>query len=153
MPASPAIRLWVAFGAGRLLISVLPAAMNDDRTQILQSIDRFVAAYNAGDVEALLPLYAEDLIKLGHGRAAESKADVAARLRASFEQYNRHLEAGIDEFEIAGDLAYTRGWIRITLTPKSGGAPLRVERRSLEIWRKRAGRWVATRTMDNEGGR
>ena len=127
--------------------------MKDDRAQILQAIDGFVAAYNAGNIDALLPLYADDLIKLSQGRAAESKVEVAARLHALFAQYDRCLEAGIDELEILGDLAYTRGWIKITLTPKAGGTPLRVERRSLEIWRKRGGRWVAVRTMDNESAK
>ncbi|MBI3885162.1 MAG: hypothetical protein HY302_05470 [Opitutae bacterium] len=101
-----------------LTVFAIAAPRQDDRAQLLQAIDGFAAACDAGDIDASLPPYADDLNKPGQGRAAETKTDVAARLRVLFARYNRHLEAGIDEIETFGDLANARGRIKIQLTPK-----------------------------------
>ena len=122
-----------------------------DREQIEEAIQSFIAAYNAGDVERLLQTYAEDLIKDRLGAAAETKAALAERLAASLRENTGFLEVWNSEIEISGDLAYVRGTFRVTLTPRSGGEAMVAHRRFVEIWRKRDGRWLVTRTMDNTG--
>jgi ketosteroid isomerase-like protein len=126
-----------------------PARASSDRDQIAAAIDAFVAAYNAGDVARIVAYYADDLIKDRQGAAAETKRETAARIERFFGQYRAELSVSNDEIVTSGDLAFTRGMLKIRLAPRSGGPAETLERRFLEIWRKREGRWLVVRTMDN----
>ena len=77
-----------------------------DSTQIHSAIDAFIHAYNTGDLESLLSLYAQDLVKLRQGSAPESKADTAARLLAFFAANTGALVVHNDEVMISGDFAF-----------------------------------------------
>lgn len=120
-----------------------------DRQQIEEAIQGFIAAYNRGDAGSLLDCYAEDLIKDRQGAAAETREVTAARIAQGMRENTGHLEVDNTELVVSGDLAYARGTFRLTITPRAGGPPTSFSRRYLEIWRKREGRWVVTRTMDN----
>jgi ketosteroid isomerase-like protein len=122
-----------------------------DRDLIAAAIDRFVEAYNAGDLPRVLGYYSDDLIKLRDGAATETKAEAARRIEQGFRDFQGHLVVSNEEIVTSGDLAYTRGSFRLTLTPRGGGADRVFERRFLEIWRKRHGEWRVLRTMDNTG--
>lgn len=121
----------------------------NDKNEIAAAIDRFIQAYNSGDLEQVIAYYADDLIKDRQGAAPEAKAEAAERIRGVFRNYEGRLSVANDEIVTSGDLAYTRGTLKITLTPRAGGPPQHLERRFLEIWRKRDGRWLVVRTMDN----
>ncbi|HTO76584.1 MAG TPA: nuclear transport factor 2 family protein [Thermoanaerobaculia bacterium] len=123
-----------------------------DEEEIAAAVERFLRAYNAGDVETIAGYYADDLVKDRQGAPPEKKAETVARVRGVFRDFSGSLSVSNDEIVVSGDLAYARGTLRITLTPRAGGTPQRVERRFLEIWRKREGRWLVTRTMDNTAG-
>ena len=91
------------------------------------------------------------MIKDRQGAAAESKSETAKRVAAVFRDYTTDLDVRNDEIVASGDLAYVRGVLRVTLTPRAGGPPQSFERRFLEIWRRSGGRWLVARTMDNTG--
>jgi len=122
--------------------------LNEEKA-IQASISQFVTAYNAGDLEAVLAYYTEDLIKTRQGGPAETKAETAKRVAGVFERFRSRVDVINDEIRVSGEMAYTRGSFRVTLTPKDGGESQVVERRYLEIWRKENGRWRVARTMDN----
>jgi ketosteroid isomerase-like protein len=126
------------------------ATMSDEQ-QIRQAIAEFVAAYNAGDAGRIASYYAEDLVKLRSGAPAEAKDDTVRRVKDVMARFQGHLDVHNDEITVSGDMAFTRGRLSITLTPRGEGAPQTIERRYLEIWRKDAGRWRVIRTMDNAG--
>ena len=123
-----------------------------DEEQIAEAVERFIRAYNGGDVETIVAYYADDLIKDRQGAPPERKAETVERVRGVLRDFRGNLSVTNDEIVVSGDVAYARGSLRITLTPRAGGAPQRIERRFLEIWRKRGGRWLVTRTMDNTAG-
>jgi len=120
-----------------------------DRQQIEAAIARFIAAYNAGDAAGLASCYDPDLIKLRQGAPPESRDETAARIAKVMEGYTGRLEVRNDEFLISGDLAVVRGELRLELTPRAGGDTQALQRRFLEVWRKKNGRWLVFRTMDN----
>ena len=122
-----------------------------DEQQIAQAIAEFVAAYNAGDADRIASYYADDLVKLRAGAPAEAKDDTVRRVKDVLARFQGHLDVKNDEITVAGNMAFTRGRLLITLTPREGGAPQTIERRYLEVWRKEAGRWRVIRTMDNAG--
>src|SRR5215813_12175281 len=113
----------------------------EDREMITAAIDDFITAYNSGDLARVLAYYSDDLIKSRHGAAAESKSETADRLVSVFAGFYSKVDATVEEVEVSGNLAYTRGELRVTLTPKSGGEAQTIERRYLEIWRKENGQW------------
>jgi len=117
-----------------------------------QAIARFLAADNGGDVANLLERQLRRRSREAQARGRGRRhGDLATRLRKTFAQYHGQLVVQNDEPVVAGDLAYARGTLSVTLTPRDAGEPVRVTRRFIEIWRKRAGRWLVVRTMDNDG--
>jgi ketosteroid isomerase-like protein len=118
---------------------------------IRAAIARFIAAYNAGDVGAVLACYCEDLVKLRHQGAPESKPEAAARIREVLAAHRGQLSVTVDEIMVSGDLAFTRGTLDVRLTPRCGGAEVVLERRYVELWRHEEGLWRVARTMDNVG--
>jgi ketosteroid isomerase-like protein len=127
-----------------------PATMSDEQ-QIKQAIAQFVEAYNAGDADRIASYYADDLVKLRAGAPAEAKDDTVRRVKDVMARFQGRLEVHNDEITVAGNMAFTRGHLVITLTPRAEGAPQTIERRFLEVWRKDAGRWRVIRAMDNAG--
>lgn len=123
-----------------------------DREQIEHEISKFIAAYNAANLDGVMACYAEDLIKTRQGAPAESKSQTRARLELTMSQFSGYLSVTNEEIAIHGDIAYVRGSLTVLLTPHSvGERQQRVNRRFLEIWQKRNGRWQVSRTMDNMG--
>jgi ketosteroid isomerase-like protein len=118
---------------------------------IKRAIDEFIIAYNSGDIRAVLSCYADDLVKLRQGAPPETKPEVARRVVEVFDKFHTRVDVSNDEILVAGELAFTRGNFRVTLTPKAGGEAQTIDRRYLELWRKENGRWLVVRTMDNVG--
>ncbi len=120
-----------------------------ERDEIEAAIAGFIAAYNSADLNGVLDSYDDSLIKLRQGATPETKSEVARRLARVFESFRTHVEVLNQEIEVGGDLAFARGRFRVTLTPRAGGERRELQRRYLEIWRRRGGRWRVARTMDN----
>src|SRR5262249_31756897 len=122
--------------------------LNEEK-RIETSISEFISVYNAGNLKGVLAYYTDDLIKIRQGGPAETKAETARRVAGVFEKFHSQVDVMNEEIRVSGEMAYTRGTFRVTLTPKAGGEPQIIERRYLEIWRKEDGRWRVARTMDN----
>ena len=90
-----------------------------DEEEIAAAVERFLRAYNAGDVETIAGYYADDLVKDRQGAPPEKKAETVARVRGVFRDFSGSLSVSNDEIVVSGDLAYARGTLRITLTPRA----------------------------------
>ena len=126
----------------------------ENKAAIESAINDFIAAYNLGDVPRLMQAYSDDYVEMSEGdptvSGVEGKRKTAERIGKVLEQHRGHLEVFTEEIEIAGDLAYDRGTLCVTLTHKTTGNVLSFERRFLEVWRKEAdGAWRVIRVMDN----
>lgn len=112
---------------------------NDERA-IRKLVDTWMAASREGDVTAVLDLMADDAIFMTAGREPFGKEV----FRASFEALDGTKMDGrseIRELEIAGDWAWIRNHIEISMTP-TGSEPVRRAGYTLTIFRKGAdGRW------------
>ena len=146
-----------------LLLAGMPAAIpgperagpEADLRQIESAIESFVIAYNAGDVDRLLSAYDTAFVDmpLGTETISGSAAIVSTRerLEQTFANYTGRLEVDTQEIRVEGNLAFDRGVLTVTLTPRSGGERITVRRRFLEIWKKSsAGHWRVFRAMDND---
>lgn len=120
--------------------------MPGDEEQIRELISKWLAASEAGDVETVLSLMADDVVFLVPGRPPMRKADFAAAARAqSGAQAPRFKGASeIREIRVLGDWAYLWTHLTVVVTPPDGAALTR-SGPTLSILEKRAGRWVIVR--------
>ena len=125
-----------------------PAA---DRQAIAAVSAMFAAAENAGDVDQMLQLFADDMIILSPNAPALSGADrIAAATRAAYESLKVQVEYNSEEIAVFGDWGFDRGTERFTLTPKSGGTPISMNGKYLWLYRRQPdGAWKQSRVMWN----
>jgi len=122
-----------------------------DRQAIAAVSAQFEAAENAGNVEHMLPLFADDLVILSPNAPELSGADrIAAAMRALHEAFAVRVEYTSQEIDAFGDWGFDRGTERFTLTPKGGGAPISVNGKYLWLYRRQPdGSWKQSRVMWN----
>jgi ketosteroid isomerase-like protein len=128
---------------------VNPTEEAGERAQIVAAIRKFVDAYNRADLQGLMSCYAEDLVKLRQGAGPETKTETGLRVERVLRENRAELSVSNEEIEVSGDVAYARGSLELTLTPRTGGPSQVVRRRFIEIWHRRNGVWLVARTMDN----
>jgi len=91
------------------------------KEEITRAIEEFIDAYNRGDINAMLACYGDDLVKLRQGAPPETKPELARRVAEVFKKFDSRVDVSNEEILLAGELAFTRGHFRVTLTPKAGG--------------------------------
>jgi ketosteroid isomerase-like protein len=98
----------------------------------------------AGDVDAIMKLYGSDAVLW------MPDAPVARGEKAIRESYAGLLGANTvkdveffdDHEELSGNVGGHWGRFKMTLVPKSGGAPVTMVGRFTEVWKRKQGRWV-----------
>jgi uncharacterized protein (TIGR02246 family) len=119
--------------------------MTDDERAIRELIETWIAATKAGDGPKVLSLMADDVIFMVPGHEPFGKEAFAV---ASKEQENFEFDGSseIEELRVLGDWAYLRARLKVTMTPRGGGAPIRRSGYTLTILRKNPdGTWVLAR--------
>jgi len=114
----------------------------------------FVAAYKAGDAQAIAQLYSEDAISEPNNQATlEGRPAIVESLTSMFELVAVDVELIPDETTTLGDVGFDRGHYVVTVTPKGeGGSPSTSEGRYLVILARQAdGTWKVIRDIDNAG--
>jgi len=105
--------------------------------------DAWVKAATAGDVDALVALYAPDAVLY----APDSmEARGTAAIRAAYEGLvgaNKITSAAITStYQTSGDLSSGWGTATLTLTPKAGGPPQTMTVRVTAVAKKVNGKWL-----------
>ena len=113
--------------------------------------DEAVAALNRGDVEACLALQAVDAQVLAPLRPAEvGSAAIRASLESLFKDYSVRESRTLEEVEVHGGWAFTRGSYRSVLIPKDGRPAIEESGKYLEILKQDAtGAWKYYRSIWN----
>lgn len=111
-------------------------------------------AYNTGDVERFLAVVDNDLIDYSDGRRSGYRQGARKALRAHlqelFAKYEARLVPIVIEVKVMGDVAVDYGWHELTLTPSSGGDPVRTRTRYFDLWKKNSeGDWKLAMFIDN----
>jgi uncharacterized protein (TIGR02246 family) len=126
----------------------------DDHYVIRLAKTQLRDAYNTGDVDAALSVYADAYSDMSVGLASfygtEGRAVLKHRLKQLFAEYTAQLAVTIISIRVTGDWAFDWGWHNLTLTPKQGGMPVTRRTRYLEIWQKNSeGQWRIAIFVDN----
>ena len=119
-----------------------------DEQAIRDVISNWLRATAAGDVDAILPLMAEDVVFLRPGQPPmRGREAFAAGLRAALPQLGIQGVSDIQEIQVFGNIAYCWNHLTVTMTPRTSNQP--VKRHSgnvLSIFRKEPdGKWVICR--------
>ena len=110
-----------------------------------------VTALNCGDVEDSLALQASDALVLAPLRPAEvGSVAIRAALESLFKQYSVRESRNLEEVEVHGNWAFTRGSYRSVLIPKDGGPATEESGKYLEILKQDPiGTWKYFRSIWN----
>jgi len=118
----------------------------------IEEIDRaWIAAFNAGDVDAVVSLYTDDVVVMPPGEPSLRGRDAVRRWMAAF--FERHTaRQGLvnDEVVVAGEWAWMRGHFDLAVTARDGSGERRHRGKHLVIWRRQEdGGWRAARDIWN----
>lgn len=115
----------------------------DDEQQIRDLLRQWFEVTRAGDVDGVLALMTDDVVFLTPGHAPFGKVEFERASRNQAGQIDG--ESTIDELEIAGDWAWIRTRLAVTMTLPTGEVRQRAGN-TLSILRKQAdGRWLLAR--------
>jgi uncharacterized protein (TIGR02246 family) len=118
--------------------------MTDDERAIRGLVATWMAASQAGDVDTVLGLMADDVVFMVPGREPFGKAEFAASAQA-MKGVRFEGASDIHEIKVLGDWAYLRNYLSVTVTPP-GGSPMRRAGYTLTILRKGPnGKWLLAR--------
>jgi uncharacterized protein (TIGR02246 family) len=127
--------------------------MSTDEQAIRNLIAEWHRATAAGDVDAILPLMAEDVVFLVAGKPPmKGRGEFEKGLRGLLTSHRIHSTGDIQEIEVSGNLAYCWSVLTVRITPLSGGDSTVRSGSVLSILRKQSGKadkadgsWVLVR--------
>ncbi len=133
-----------------LLLSPLAAESSQERQQIEQAADAWIAAYRAADIEALMALYMPDAIVALHGQPILwGREAVRAYFAPGLGRAEVEFRLAIERIEVHGDIAYLLSKYWFTRQPQDGGPDVRDAGRSLLIYKRAAdGSWKIALDID-----
>ena len=144
-----------ALGAAFLLTACAPAPPPDttaeDTAAINQLRSDWTEAYNAGDIDGLVAMYADDYVDYPNNAPSTSgRAGARVKLEAQLTGMTASTVVTSEELQLLGDHAFDRGTFKATLVPDAGGDPVLVDGRYFVILRREAdGSWRIARSVDN----
>jgi uncharacterized protein (TIGR02246 family) len=119
--------------------------MSNDEKAIRGVIETWLSASERGDVETVLGLMSDDVVFLVAGQPPFGKEAFAASFRAMVAKGVRMAaNSDVQELAIAGDWAWCRTELRVTVTPPAG-APMQRAGQTLTIFRRTNDTWVIAR--------
>lgn len=90
-----------------------------DTAIIGQTRDQFIAAVNRADLDGVMAFWADDGVLMPPGQPAVSgKEAVRAWYQERFGQVTTRIDIRSEETHVAGDTAYDRGTLTMTLVPR-----------------------------------
>ncbi len=120
--------------------------MNEDERKIRELLAAWETATAAGDLPELLGLLADDIEFPVAGRRPLGKHEFAAHFTEMLARHRVEAVSEPREVLIRGDLAYLSPNLRVTLTPRAGGAPRPMAGNALTVLRRNAkGNWLIAR--------
>lgn len=120
--------------------------MGSDERAIRELHTAWIDAVNAGDLERLLALMADDVMFLNPGRAPIGQDGFPAGFAAAHRQSQIRCSSELEEIVVVGEVAYTVCRDSLSVTPRDGGAATELAGHRLTVYRKQPdGRWLLAR--------
>ena len=123
--------------------------MASDEQAIREVHTTWIAAVNAGNLDRLLGLMADDAVFVGVGRGPAGRDGFPANFLGAHERFLIRCISELEEVVVAGDVAFTRSRDSLSVTPRSGGDAAAEAGYRVTIYRKQPdGRWLLARDID-----
>jgi uncharacterized protein (TIGR02246 family) len=146
----------VALATATVSCARMSAPVPADTSKDVAAIDTvrsdYAAAYNSGDVNKLITLYASDAVMMQeHQPAVVGAENIRKALEGTMSQFTTSLTLRAEETKVTGDMAFDRGTFKLALTPKApGGAGMNENGKYLVLLQKGAdGAWKLAREIGN----
>jgi len=126
--------------------------MADDAQEIRGVHSAWIDAVNAGDLERLLGLMADDAVFINPGRAPFGREVFAPSFLDAHRQARIRCSSELEEVVVAGEVAYTRSRDALTVSPRSGGDAQKLAGHRVTLYRRKTdGRWLLARDIHTLG--
>ena len=120
--------------------------MTSDQQAIHDVHTTWIAAVNAGDLDKLMTMMADDVVYLSPGRQPFGRDEFPEGFKSGHERFHLRCVSELEEIMVAGDMAYTRCRDSLSLVPRERGEPMKLAGHRLTIYRRQAdGRWLLAR--------
>jgi uncharacterized protein (TIGR02246 family) len=131
--------------------------MNTDEQADVQAIraliDTWLRATREGDVATVLDLMTPDVVFLVPGQPAmQGREAFEQGMRGILATHGIESQSVIEEICVAGDIAYCRTRLSVTVTSKHAGTPVKRTGNTLSILRREDGKWRLARDANLLGG-
>lgn len=118
--------------------------MNEDEKAIRDLVNTWMTASQQGDVETVLGLMTDDVVFMTPGREPFGKEEFRAASQGT-KGMKMEGSSEIRELKITGDVAFTRSYLEVTMTPP-GGETVHRKGYALTLFHKeKDGRWRLSR--------
>lgn len=124
--------------------------MNPNEQAVRAVHETWIQAVNRGDLAHLLTLITDDVVLLNPDGPPLGREGFAAKFSSACQQLKFHCTSELDEVIVNGDLACTRCHDALTVTPRDGGATMRLAGYRMTVYRRQPdGRWLLARDIHN----
>jgi ketosteroid isomerase-like protein len=128
--------------------------VENDRYAILATKTEYREAYNSGDLDRLLNVFAPKFTDCSDGEPSfdGEEAVRALRKRAGdlFQSFRVEMAVIVMGVVVKGNFAYDRGWHKVRLTSKDTGSIADTKYRYFETWTKEGGTWKIDYIITNK---
>jgi uncharacterized protein (TIGR02246 family) len=127
------------------------AEAKDVSASVNEIWNRYSSAYNSGDIDSWIALWADNGIQMPPGSPPVlGKEKIRERNKAVLDRFIFDLSITNGETGVANDWAFARGTYKATLTPRVGGERTHVDGKYLTIFqRQNDGSWKIYRDIFN----
>ena len=120
--------------------------MESDEQAIRAVHAAWIDAVNAGDLERLLALMADDVVFLNPGQEPLGRDGFPALFLAAHQQFRIRCISELKDVAVVGEVACTLCRDSLSTTPRAGGATTRLAGHRMTVYRRQpGGRWLLAR--------
>ena len=126
------------------------ATEGSPHAEILEMLERYLAAYESGDVDQLRPFYDDDsMIWANMKPVAVGWPAIREMFAPSFEAYDIEADMDLMEVRVLGpNHAFLRFLTKVRITSKSDGKLIELTFRDFALFEETAAGWVVRRNID-----
>jgi uncharacterized protein (TIGR02246 family) len=120
--------------------------MGPDERAIREVHTTWIDAVNAGDLDCLLGLMADDVVFLNPGQAPVGREGFPPGFSTAHQQARIHCTSELEDVVAVGEVGYTLSRDSLSVTPRAGGETVRLAGHRITVYRKQPdGRWLLAR--------
>jgi len=120
--------------------------LGPEEREIRETHSAWIDAVNAGHLDRLLTLMADDVVFLNPGQEPFGRDGFSSNFAAVHRQVRIGCSSELEEVVVVGEVAYTRSRDALSVTPRTGGEATQLAGFRMTIYRKQPdGRWLLAR--------